>query len=575
MASGALLRRLTHAFVLGLAEAAVVLGVAALLMAPASAQNRGFDDRFPFLEQRNRQNGGGGGGGGLFGGGGGWGGGGLFGNDQRPAAPVVENNAKAPPPAKKTDTAAPLTSVVVLGDSMADWLAYGLEQAAADSPDIGILRRHRTYSGLIKIEVKNDPRGEYPDWPQAAREILNADKPSFIVVMIGLNDRRPIRDKAPAPPKNSNANSSAPGAANAPAAHTAPQAAPADRNKDAERDSADDAPAEAATVEAPERAPVGMVNYEFRSDKWNELYIKRIDELIAVLKARNVPVFWVGLPPVRNPKIAADLSYLNDLYRSRAEKAGITYIDTWDGFVDEQGRFVMRGPDFEGQIRPLRSGDGTHFTQSGARKLAHYVEREIQRALMTHATPVALPTVDEPAPQVAAPKDAKPGTAAKTEIARPLAGPVMPLTTPAEADELVGGTSPRQVSVDPVASRVLVRGEPNRVPFGRADDFSWPRRPVQALGTDPIVATSTTPLTPMQPYETRQAAAGPAATTAQRIGPPAPVGPVPPRQAAAAQQQPRQTSFFGGWGQPQQQQAQQRGYQRTQQPFFFPFFGGR
>src|ERR1051326_5032834 len=228
MASGAVLRRLMHALVLGLAEASVVLGLAALLMAPASAQSRWFDDRFPF-QQRNR---GGGGGGGFFGGGGG-GGGGFFGNNEpRPAAPVVENNSKAPPPAKKADAAAPLTSVVVLGDSMADWLAYGLEQAAADSPDIGILRRHRTYSGLIKIEVKNDPRGEYPDWPQAARDILNADKPNFIVVMIGFNDRRPIRDQAPAPAKNSKSNTNAPAAAHAPAPH----AAPADKNNDAERD---------------------------------------------------------------------------------------------------------------------------------------------------------------------------------------------------------------------------------------------------------------------------------------------------------------------------------------------------
>jgi hypothetical protein len=79
----------------------------------------------------------------------------------------------------------------------------------------------------------------------------------------------------------------------------------------------------------------------------------------------------------------------------------------------------------------------------------------------------------------------------------------------------------------------------------------------------------------MQPYETRQAAAAPAAAPAHRIGPPAP-GPVQARQAAP-QQQPRQTSFFGGWGgqQSYQQQQQQRGYQRTQQPFSFPFFGGR
>src|SRR5262249_52379708 len=167
------------------------------------------------------------------------------------------------------------------------------EQAAADSPDIGILRRHRTYSGLIRIEVKNDPRGEYPDWPQAAREILNADKPSFIVVMLGLNDRRPIRDKAPAPEKDKKGNT--------------PAAAPHDKNKDAEKKDAEkkdaekapeDQPAEAATVEQPERAtheraPAGMVNYEFRSDKWTELYTKRLDDFIAVLKAKSVPVFWV------------------------------------------------------------------------------------------------------------------------------------------------------------------------------------------------------------------------------------------------------------------------------------------
>jgi hypothetical protein len=31
-----------------------------------------------------------------------------------------------------------------------------------------------------------------------------------------------------------------------------------------------------------------------------------------------------------------------------------------------------KGPDFEGQIRRLRSGDGVHFTTAGALKLAHY-----------------------------------------------------------------------------------------------------------------------------------------------------------------------------------------------------------
>ena len=73
--------------------------------------------------------------------------------------------------------------------------------------------------------------------------------------------------------------------------------------------------------------------------------------------------------------------FLDALYRDAAGKAGITYVDVWDGFVDEAGRFLQKGPDFEGQIRQLRSYDGVYFTKPGARKLAHYVEREITRLL--------------------------------------------------------------------------------------------------------------------------------------------------------------------------------------------------
>ena len=113
-------------------------------------------------------------------------------------------------------------------------------------------------------------------------------------------------------------------------------------------------------------------------------------------RAPNVPVFWVGLPPQRDARQSAAAVYLNELYRTRAERAGIIYVDIWDGFVDEAGRYVLQGPDFEGQIRRLRSGDGVYFTRAGARKLAHYVEREILRSLVARQTPVALPA-PEPA----------------------------------------------------------------------------------------------------------------------------------------------------------------------------------
>src|SRR5260221_169633 len=154
------------------------------------------------------------------------------------------------------------------------------------------------------------------------------------------------------------------------------------------------APAEAAehanmTPEQARQASYGP--WEFHTEKWELAYVRRIDAMIAALKSAGVPVLWVGLSSQRNTKPSADSSYLNELYRSRAEKAGIIYVDIWDGFVDEGGRYSAQGPDYEGQIRRLRSGDGVYFSKFGARKLAHYVEREIHRSITNRGVPVALP----------------------------------------------------------------------------------------------------------------------------------------------------------------------------------------
>ena len=46
--------------------------------------------------------------------------------------------------------------------------------------------------------------------------------------------------------------------------------------------------------------------------------------------------------------------FLNELYRAQAEKAGIIYVDVWEGFVDEGGKFAASGPDVDGQTRRLR-----------------------------------------------------------------------------------------------------------------------------------------------------------------------------------------------------------------------------
>ena len=208
------------------------------------------------------------------------------------------------------------------------------------------------------------------------------------------------------------------------------------------------------------------------------------------------------------PKASGDSAYLNEIYRSRAEKAGITYVDIWDGFVNEAGRFSPQGPDYEGQIRRLRSGDGVYYSKFGARKLAHYVEREIQRHITNRGLPVALPVPEETGPQS---PTAKPGGPAQ----RPVVGPVVPLTAAkVQPEELLGGgrAPARPPSNDPTASKVLVKGEPIAAPSGRADDFSWPRG---SMGSEPSPAQPATASAPgSQPGDA--AAAPPAAPRAAR-----------------------------------------------------------
>src|SRR5262249_21005321 len=106
--------------------------------------------------------------------------------DSRPQPPA--DASKAPSPRKQEG--APTNTVLVLGDSMADWLGFGLADAFAETPEGGVVRKPRTYTGLIRPES----RKEF-DWPVGAKEILAAEKADFIVMMIGPNDRQSLRER--------------------------------------------------------------------------------------------------------------------------------------------------------------------------------------------------------------------------------------------------------------------------------------------------------------------------------------------------------------------------------------------
>lgn len=384
---------------------------------------------------------------------------------------------RAPSP-RKTESKAEskVASIVVMGDDMADWLAYGLEDIFADSPEIGIVRKNKLNSGLLRYDSKGDL-----DWWHVARDTLAQEKADYVIMMLGIGDRQEIGEKdlakeAEAKAKDQQAKDDADKKAGQ---------KPAKPESSAKSDNTEDVGATAQRV----RKTGGPA--EFRGDEWAKVYSRRIDETIAALKSKGVPVIWVGLPSIRGARSTADVAFLNDLYRSRAERAGITYIDVWDGFVDEAGKYSNYGPDYEGQVRRLRLSDGVFFTKYGAVKLARYVEHELRR-FMNNRVPVALPS----GPVESSPSAAKPAE-------RPLVGPVVPLTGPPkdkdtkdtkDGDDLLGGPGSSQIHGDATATKVFAKGEVVAPPAGRADNFSWTsanNSPAAQSAPVPPVATET------------------------------------------------------------------------------------
>src|SRR5690606_38386540 len=115
------------------------------------------------------------------------------------------------------------------------------------------------------------------------------------------------------------------------------------------------------------------------SEGWETNYVQRIKGITDTLQVFGRPFFWVSAPPMRASSASSDMAYFNELYKPPVAEAGGYFVDIWGGFTNEDGRYISSGPDVDGQLRALRSGEGINFTPAGRLKLAFYVERQIRR----------------------------------------------------------------------------------------------------------------------------------------------------------------------------------------------------
>jgi hypothetical protein len=99
---------------------------------------------------------------------------------------VYNSAAAADADAKRAEK--PQEYVVVIGDTMADQLSQGLAEAFfGEHAEIAVIKKVRASSGLV--------RNDFFDWLKEAGNIVANERASAFVVMLGSNDRQPLRDE--------------------------------------------------------------------------------------------------------------------------------------------------------------------------------------------------------------------------------------------------------------------------------------------------------------------------------------------------------------------------------------------
>ena len=270
----------------------------------------------------------------------------------------------------------------------------------------GLTAAFETSPGVI-VEARGNVssglvRDDYYDWPEQLPKMIDELKPAMVVVMIGANDRQQM-----------------------------------------------------VTDTAKEK---------FRTDGWFTEYRRRVLSFGKEVTERKIPLLWVGLPAFESDQMTADAVQMNQLYRNQVESIGGEFVDIWDGFVDENGNFIVTGSDVNGQQVRLRTSDGINLTQAGRRKIAFYVEKPARRILGTQASP-DLVRLDESA----LPGLGLPTNPVEHTVPISLSDPNLDGGT-----ELLGARPPPVTLTKSPRDLLVEQGEMTPAPIGRVDDYRMP-----------------------------------------------------------------------------------------------------
>ena len=114
-------------------------------------------------------------------------------------------------------------------------------------------------------------------------------------------------------------------------------------------------------------------------------YQKRVERFLGIIKSRNVPVYWVGLPIVKDDAMTQRICLTNETAKKACTDTNdCRFIDTWQLLTDENGRYTNYKKDSKGYSVRIRAKDGIHFSREGGDLLTSYILKYIAKYVELH-----------------------------------------------------------------------------------------------------------------------------------------------------------------------------------------------
>lgn len=123
----------------------------------------------------------------------------------------------------------------------------------------------------------------------------------------------------------------------------------------------------------------GDAVHMFGTDGWKAAYGQRIDDLVALLRSRNVAVYWVGLPRMKRDSFDGRMMLINSVVEARMRALNVPYIETVGLTSNSEGGYEAYLPNDSGRRVLMRANDGIHMSMAGYMRMSAPVAARLKR----------------------------------------------------------------------------------------------------------------------------------------------------------------------------------------------------